>query len=96
MLALSSLSLSPMSLIGQMQRCFVILETSVYKRNVALIFSKPRRADFQSEFLPNLTHGRATEEGRRTGFLLLRYGCQLRASVLKTQQHMMQLKMSLV
>jgi hypothetical protein len=30
-----------------------------------------------------LGHGRATEEGRRTGFLLLRYGCQLRASVLE-------------
>jgi hypothetical protein len=28
-------------------------------------------------------HGRATEEGRRTGFPLLRYGCQLRASVLE-------------
>jgi hypothetical protein len=28
-------------------------------------------------------HGLATEEGRRTGFLLLRYGCQLWASVLE-------------
>jgi hypothetical protein len=28
-------------------------------------------------------HGRATEEGRRTGFPLLRYGCQLRARALE-------------
>jgi hypothetical protein len=31
----------------------------------------------------HLSHGRATEEGRRTGFPLLRYGCQLRASALE-------------
>jgi hypothetical protein len=29
------------------------------------------------------SHGRATEEGHRTGFPLLRYGCQLRASALE-------------
>jgi hypothetical protein len=33
--------------------------------------------------LCHINHGRATEEGRRTGFPLLRYGCQLRASVLE-------------
>jgi hypothetical protein len=32
------------------------------------------------DFLPN--HGRAIEEGRGTGFLHLRYACQLRASAL--------------
>jgi hypothetical protein len=31
----------------------------------------------------NIMHGRATEEGRRTGFPHLRYGCQLRASALE-------------
>jgi hypothetical protein len=30
-----------------------------------------------------INHRQATEEGRRTGFLLLRYGCQLRASALE-------------
>jgi hypothetical protein len=30
-----------------------------------------------------IMHGRATEEGRRTGFPLIRYGCQLRASALE-------------
>jgi hypothetical protein len=30
-----------------------------------------------------IIHGRSTEEGRRTGFLLLRSGCQLRARALK-------------
>jgi hypothetical protein len=30
-----------------------------------------------------LNHGGATEEGRRTGFPLLRYGCQLQKSALE-------------
>jgi hypothetical protein len=34
--------------------------------------------------LTHIRHGRASEEGRRTGFPLLRYGCQLRASA---QEH---------
>jgi hypothetical protein len=37
----------------------------------------------RKRFVINLSHGRATEEGRRTGFPLPRYGCQLRASVLE-------------
>jgi hypothetical protein len=42
------------------------------------------------------THGRATEEGRRTGFLLLRYRVSAAGKRPRTQHHMAQLKKYLV
>jgi hypothetical protein len=49
-------------------------------------WAKGHYTEGNSVYLPKTStvdHGRATEEGRRTGFPLLCYGCQLRASPLE-------------
>jgi hypothetical protein len=57
-------------------------ENPVFKNPVwANIKINANQKYFGTVYYPG--HGRATEEGRRTGFPLLRYGCQLRASVLE-------------
>jgi hypothetical protein len=57
-------------------------ENPVFKNPVwANIKINANQKYFGTVYYPG--HGRATEEGRRTGFPLRRYGCQLRASVLE-------------